>query len=1038
MKSPAAFSVSLLFGRRSCQRLLLLLFAVLLNSLFIGPVALVSGRLQEGNAEESAEGRNEIDSEVDFESEIAPILVTRCLQCHQGEAPDGNLDLSSSAGLMAGGDSGSVIEKSNDSLLLQRVLSEEMPPEHPLPEQEKQLLQRWVQQGAKWDGERLDPFRTTSRLRAGRDWWSLQPLRPSEIPKGEPRETGNWIDRFVSERLNEDHLPSTPVASGRQQLRRVYFDLVGLPPTPEQVSAFEANPTDQAYQTIVNELLDSHHYGERWGRHWLDIVRFGESDGFERNFQRDNAWPYRDWVIQAFNKDLPYDEFARMQLAGDTIQPGKEGTAATGFWVAGVHNTVVGGSKRMVELARQDEIEDVLATVGQSFLGLTLNCARCHDHKFDPITQKEYYQLVATVAGLGFGEKSIPDPELNQKLAEVQSAVSELELSRSKRMEKARSSILESRPQQPTLEEELPVALARWTFEDGVQDSLGQMHGELHGSARVQNGSLVLDGSGYVSTTSLEHPLAEKTLEAWVQLDQLEQRGGGVVSVQTMDGLAFDAIVFGEQEPGRWLPGSDLFRRTSSFSGTAETEANSRPVHLAWVYESDGFIRGYRDGVAYGQPVRVSDLIEYSPGTWNVLFGLRHFPPGGNRFLTGKVLQAALYDRALSPEEIRRSAKSLLDHVPESEVMEYLANKDPEWRELETGLDRLRRQRDELKTRAEQKIFTLVPAAVGETRVYRRGDPALLGETVVPAAPQVMALESADFGLNSDAPESLRRQKLAEWITAKENPLFSRVIVNRVWHYHFGRGLVSTPSDFGFNGSPCSHPELLDHLSDWFVQNNYSMKALHRLIVNSDTYRKASRVSETESWDKAKSLDRDNRLLWRGNPRRLEAETLRDSMLVVAGKLNEAGGGPGYQDVSIVLNSGTTYYEPIPQDSEKLWRRTVYRFTPRGGRSSLLDTFDCPDPAATTPKRSVTTTPLQSLSLLNNDFVIRMSKFFAQRVQREAGQDPKRQVDRCWKLAIGRSPDPEEREQSLALLQEHGLAALCRGIFNFNEFVVID
>ncbi|MDA0921758.1 MAG: DUF1553 domain-containing protein, partial [Planctomycetota bacterium] len=320
-----------------------------------------------------------------------------------------------------------------------------------------------------------------------------------------------------------------------------------------------------------------------------------------------------------------------------------------------------------------------------------------------------------------------------------------------------------------------------------------------------------------------------------------------------------------------------------------------------------------------------------------------------------------------------------------------------------------------------------------EIRFLTRGDIELEGEVVSPGAVASVSGVSASFDLTPDASDAERRRKLSDWITSPDNPLFARVIVNRIWQYHFGKGLVTTPSDFGFNGGPPSHPELLDWLASQFTNNGQRFKPLHRLIVTSATYRQGSSTNEF-----AQKVDAGNRLLWRKSPRRLEAEVVRDALLFVSGKLNLAMGGPGFQDVKLVPNNGTTYYEPFDADGDEFFRRTIYRFTPRGGRSALLDTFDCPDPATAAPRREVTTTPLQALSLLNNSFVLRMSDYCAARILKESGDNHAAQIQRTWQLLLGREPDASEREASEQLVEQHGLAALCRGLFNVNEFVLVD
>jgi hypothetical protein len=978
---------------------------------------------------------------IDFDTMIAPIFVSHCLECHRGAEPEGGLDLSQLALAQRGGDSGSAIlaGRAEDSLLWERVSSDEMPPKHPLSTANKATLKQWIDEGAVWGNGSLELFSISTDTRAGRDWWSLRPLRHVSPPALDSGWGRNELDAFVWQRLRAEGLQPSPDADPRSLIRRLYFDLIGLPPAPEQVAAFMADPSEAAYQQIVEDLLNSPSYGERWGRHWLDVVRFGESDGFERNFQRENAWPYRDWVINALNDDMPYDKFVRMQLIGDQLVGGAEGAAATGFWVAGVHNTTVGGSKRMQDLARQDEIEEVLATVGQTFVGLTFNCARCHDHKFDPITQKEYYQLASSISGLGYGELEFAVPDEQAQLAELEQQLSQHQLELAAIDKAARNKVTAARKLGEAVVIEPPVAWARWEFDSDLNDSMGRLPGTAQGNARIEGGALILDGESFVETPPLPQGIAEKTLEVWVQLDDLEQRGGAAMTLAASAGGAFDAIVFGELEQQRWMAGSNSFERSDSFGGTEETDAVSRPVHVAMVYRQDGTIIGYRDGLAYGRAIHKSDLQPFQGEASQILFGLRHKPPGGNRFLKGRLHRAAFYDRALSPSEIAASAGNAAEYVSEEQLAAALDAPQREHRaSLLIRISELTSARKEHMAKAKQKIHTLSAGAGQITNVLLRGDPDNIGEVVSPASTAAIAGLPADFGLAPDAAEAERRRKLAEWLTHEDNPLFARVIVNRVWHYHFGAGIVDTPNDLGFNGGRPSHPQLLEFLALQFREEGYRLKWLHRLIVSSSSYRQATHGRPAAEWQAATQKDAANRLLWRGNVRRLEAELLRDAMLSVSGELNVAAGGPSFKDVSIILNNGTTYYDPLDVDGSEFFRRTVYRFNPRGGRSALLDTFDCPDPASTAPRRSVTTTPLQSLSLMNNALVLRMSDYFAQRVRDEVGNDTSRQVARAWQLAVARDPSDSERKLSEQLVTQHGLSALCRGLFNVNEFVIVE
>lgn len=979
-----------------------------------------------------------------FDRHVAPLLASYCLDCHQGAEAEGGLNLARRATALSGGESGPAIQPGSpeDSLLWRRIESGEMPPKEALPAKSRDVLRAWIADGARWGSDPIDPYRFTTEKRAGLDWWSLQPLDAALPPKvrGEHR-VRNPIDRFLLAALEQRGLSYSAEADPRTLVRRLYFDLTGLPPEPELVETFYADGADgaaggdAAYARLVDRLLQSPAYGERWARHWLDVARWGESDGFERNNPRTNFWPYRDWVIEAFNNDLPYDRFVRMQIAGDVLLPGDpEGVAAAGFLVAGVHNTVVGSSEMMRRQARQDELEEITGAVGQAFLGLTVHCGRCHDHKFDPIRQEEYYRLTAALAGVRHGEREMPAAETEKELGRLEGELAEASARLRAIEDPVRRRILARRAAGKSSAPQPPAAYAHWDFDDSPSDRIGSLDAKLAGGAKLADGALVVDGQGYAETPPVPKPLAEKTLAARLQLDTLDQAGGAAISLQTAGGAAFDAIVFGEREPRQWMAGSDFFRRTQSFGGPAEDGADTQPVHIAIVYEADGTIRGYRNGQAYGEPYKSDGPRPFAAGTGQIVFGLRHAPPGGNRLLRGRILEATLYDRALSPEAVAAAAGASSRYVAESEIVQQLTDRQ---RVERAGLlqrrDELLARRNDVRAALRRTIYTVTPATPEPTFFLARGDVMSRGQQVTPGGVAAIAGVNADFQLPEDAPDAARRKALAHWIADRQNPLLARVIVNRLWHHHFGTGIVDTPSDFGFNGGRPSHPKLLDWLAAELVRHDYRLKPIHRLIVTSSAYRQASRGRV-----EAQRIDAGNRLLWRYSPRRMEAEVLRDSLLSVSGRLNRRPGGPGFQDVEIAPNNGTTYYVPIDREDEELNRRTIYRFWPRGGRSSLLDTFDCPDPSATAPRRSVTTTPLQALSLLNDAFVLRMADHFARRVEREVGKDPARQVERSYALIYNRPPDQEERSLAGRLVQRHGLATLARALLNSNEFVVIE
>lgn len=978
----------------------------------------------------------------DFDRQIAPLIAQRCLTCHSGDEPKGKMDLSSGQKAMAGGESGIVITPGSleQSLLWEQIDSDQMPPKKPLSAVEKARVRSWIEGGAKWGTETIDPFRYSTESRAGSDWWSLQPLRSPQPPTTtRPGWTSNPIDAFVDAKLHEAGLAPSVEGDKRILIRRLSFDLLGLPPTPNEVNTFLSDTADRAYENLVDRMLASPHYGERWARHWLDVVRFGESNGFEYDQPRNNAWPYRDWVINALNQDMPYDEFVRMQLAGDILHPEDfNAITATGFLVAGPHNTTLPANDKMRMSMAQDEIEDLVGIVGQTFLGLTANCARCHDHKFDPISQKEYYQLAATLTGVTHGERDVKvalSPEQQQRLADIQVRLTKIRAEQDSIKDSARRQILAERENGTASLPEPPKALATWEFEDDLKDNLGSFDATPHGSAKIEDGRLVLDGKdAYVATQPFTVDLQEKTLEAWVQLENLEQTGGGVISVQTLDGATFDAIVFGEREPRKWMAGSNGFVRTMPFNGTDETDAKERAVHFAIVYQKNGTITGYRDGVPYGTPYRPGDLHSFAAGQFQVIFGLRHSPVGGNRMLAGRIERAQLYDRALTLDEVAASAGVAdRNYVSNAQILARLSQEQRDrHEELRTEDTALTSEKDAINSSQSRKLYTCLSNNPGVTRVLKRGDVGSPAEEVSPAGLSAVTGESPDFGLAPDASDADRRLKLAEWVTHSDNPLFARVMVNRLWQYHFGQGMVTTPSDFGFNGGQPSHPDLLDWLSQEFRRGGYHLKRMHRLIVTSATYRQSSALNPA-----AAKIDADNRLLWRKTPQRLEAEEIRDAVLVATGKLNSAIGGVGYRDVRHFEFKGSNFYESVNETGPESLRRTIYRFSPRGGRNPFLDTFDCPDPSVTTPKRAATTTPLQALALMNNALVFSLADDFAARIQREAGDSTESRVKLVCLVAYGREADQQEVRLASKFVNEQGLASYCRVILNSNEFLYV-
>jgi hypothetical protein len=970
----------------------------------------------------------------EFDRKVAPILARRCLSCHSGAAPKGKLDLSRKSSAVKGGESGPPIEprKPEESLLWERVASGEMPPKKPLSAEEKAILKEWIAAGSTWGTDPIDPYAVTTERRAGRDWWAFQPLVQATVPlAGQSMGLASPIDAFVVERQSEHALTMSPPADRRTLIRRLSYDLLGLPPSPERVEAFERDRRPDAYERLVDELLASPHFGVRWARLWLDLARFGESNGFEFDEFRPWAWPYRDWVAGAFNRNMAYDEFVRLQLAGDALDPDDPSAVeATGFLVAGAYDSA--GQKQqslaMRQVVRQDELEDIISTVGQTFLGLTIHCARCHDHKFDPIPQTEYYRLAAALVGVRHGERdlSVLDPAALAARRRIRNDLAKIDaLEAPIRIKLAPAARAVARP----------APFARWDFDTSTDDRAGRLDIALHGAARLSQGGLSVDGqTGFALSSPLTKDITAKTLEAWVHLDNLTQQGGGVIGLMHENGELSDAIGFGEFESKRWMAGSDNFSRTQSFMAGPEPDADARSVHVAIVYGADGTVSGYRDGRPLGKQFKTSPPPTFRAGESRVVFGMRHgLAPGGNRMLFGTILRARLYDRALTPEEIAASAAG-----PASvDTQAVVAKLTPSERaERSTLIAEMERERKAIALRV-RRSYAVKPAAatVEPTHVLISGNTKNQGAVVAAGGIGAAVGLSADFGLPLDAAEGARRVRLAKWITDPKNPLTPRVIVNRIWQAHFGTGLVETPSDLGFNGGRPSHPALLDWLAVELASGGWDLKRLHRSIVVSQAYRQSSLLNSA-----GQGRDASNRLLWRKAPVRLEAEMVRDAMLAVSGALDTRLGGPGFKEFSIEQAPGTPaiLYVATESPGAATFRRTLYRTWARGGRSGFLDVFDCPDPSTVAPRRTSTTTPLQALTLLNSALSLSLAGQFARRLEHDASNDPVKQVDRAYLLAFGRLPRDDERSAAANVVARHGAAALARAIFNSSEFLYVD
>ncbi|HZU34336.1 MAG TPA: DUF1553 domain-containing protein, partial [Gemmataceae bacterium] len=861
------------------------------------------------------------------------------------------------------------------SLLYQKLAAGKMPPSQPLSPVQLAAFKQWIDGGFPYEREPLSA-----------NWWAFRPLQAPVIPHTPfDRLANNPIDQFIFAKLAERGLRPAPPADRLAFLRRVSIDLTGLPPTPEEVEAFLADHSPRAYEHVVDRLLASPAYGERWARHWLDVVRYGESNGYEQNHLRSNAWPYRDYVIGAFNRDIPYPRFIAEQLAGDVLAHGDpEVEAATGFLVAGVHDTVGIQTVEGTLQQRANDLDDIVSTIGATFLGLTVGCAKCHDHKFDPIPQRDYYRLVAVVAGVRHGERPLSPSaaskhekqlvqlehqrhRLEQQIAEIDAAARAVVLRRQgvhpvpRPAVNVRGNVEDFAP--------LPARFVRFTIlatRDGSEPCLDEL--EVYGPDHTTNLALAADGVR-ASASSL---LPGYAIHQIAHLN---------------DGRYGNDWSWISREPGHGWAQIEL-PRVATVS------------RIVWSRDAAGDMARFQDRLA--SRYRVETSIDGKH--WQTV------ATGRDRAAAPEAIPATDLVQALSPAQ-RRERKRLAGALAHLSAC-------------------IRRLLDDGTTlaglqRAYIGQFT-TPDAIA---ILKRGDVMRRGRPVTPGALSELPGFSGELKLDAKLGEAGRRLALADWLADPRNPLTTRVVVNRIWQHHFGRGIVGTPSDFGANGELPTHPELLDWLACDFRAHGSRLKHLHRLIVTSYTYRQSSAVNAV-----GQAADASNRLLWRMPLERLDAETVHDAILSASGKLDRRMGGPGYRLFRYrVVN--VAIYEPLNKYGPATWRRGIYRQSARAIREDLMANFDCPECAQRAPRRDVTTTPLQALSLLNGPFVHEQAELFAARVKGEVGRDVPAQVERAFRIAFGRPCTTGEQKAAVALVRTDGLAMLCRALLNANEFL---
>jgi len=1120
--------------------------------------------------------------DVDFKKDIQPLFKEYCLKCHGPTKQRGDFRLDDKAAAMKGGENFApaiIPNQSADSPLIKFtagiVDGMQMPPEGEtkLSADEIGLLRAWIDQGAKWP----DPEK--SEKEAGKHW-SFQAVQRPAIPAANSDQTGwerNPIDQFVSTQLR--NLPATdprapvrsltpsPETDRGTLIRRLSFDLVGLPPTPSDVDEFVADLRPDAIDRLADRLLSSPHFGERWARHWLDVVRFAESDGFETNQPRPNAWPYRDYVIRAFNEDKSLQSFLFDQLAGDTVGVDE----ATGFLVGGAWDRVKSPDPGLTAQQRADELHDMVSTTGSALIGLTVGCARCHNHKFDPISQTDYYSMKAVFAGVQHGERPLKPLDFEQRqeqLAAVQADLAkvehhlaqfepmayvaqhdETEQSLTPQETRQASTILiddESaglafnEPGSATLivprigvephrggtgrgqlsdpgdASRLPNIGRNYSYWNQVPATevftwnphvSGRWHiwvswgagWDTHAAAATylldSDGDLTTrndqqeiarvdqrrfaDGSGrganqplwsgffdagvHWLTPSTRLVLRNENTNAYVTADiacfqRVDEDGNAPISSQPR----LRPSVHRQANLERFAPVRARFVRIQ-----VEATTGSEPcIDELEVFSADNNRSAPRNVAlaSFGTKVtsssnlpgyEIHQLRFVNDGRYgNAASWISNEP--GRGWIQLEFTQPVLIDRVVWSRD-RPDDGQYQDRIPTRyrveaglslDRMQVVASSDdrlPVDRKMtalptKSGLNATDQQlaaqlNDRQKTlRLQlQNLSATTMAYAGRfvtpepTNRLHRGDPQQPKESTPPASLHAFGVR---WELPLDAPEVDRRAALANWVISDRHPLTMRVMVNRLWHFHFGQGLVTTPSDFGRNGGVPSHPALLDWLASE-TRQGAGPKRLHRMLVTSATYRQSS-----DSRPDGMEIDAGNRLLWRYAPRRLEAEPLRDAILAVSGNLDDRMYGVGFD----LFEPNTNYVKVYTSKRDfgpSEWRRMVYQSKPRMQLDEVFGQFDCPDAGQITPKRTSSITALQALNLLNSSFGTQQASQFASRIQLAAETDVTAQVTLAWQLAFQRKPTTDEVQDAAELVHEHGLAALCRALLNSNEFLFV-
>jgi mono/diheme cytochrome c family protein len=1001
-----------------------------------------------------------------FRDHVREILVENCVRCHGGDFIESGFDLSSRDALMKGGASGEpgIVPGDADASLAFGLMTHRREPAMPqeasrLKAEQLDLVADWIRLGAPYDSSLIDSGQVedwTARVvkADAKEYWAFRPLQ-SVLPPGNDSRWGRGpIDSFVLTGLAAAGLEPNPEADKRTLIRRAHFGVIGIPPGTDDVSAFLADDSDDAYASLVDRLLSSPQFGERWARHWLDVARFAESHGFEQDYDRPHAYHFRDFVIKAFNQDMPYDQFVRYQLAGDEIAPDDPlAMMATGFLGAGVYPTQI--TLREVEPSRYDALDDMANVTGQAFLGLTVGCARCHDHKFDPIPQADYSRFIATFA---LTVRSNVDVQI------APADAGEIANHKAKRDEMVAA--LEAFEQQ-----ELPGRLDSWMVaqdQEGVAEDVWSL---LPWTARSDGGATMAlqdDGSFLVNGTNPD-------FDRYAFVAETHLSNLSAIRIEALTDASMVASGPGRADNGNFC--------LTDVRVVARSVVDPKNVMEVKLIDPRATHQQDQSGLS------VAASIDGNRATgWAVDFGgigkdqaaeFRFASPVG--FPGGTVLEVALefngngrhslgrprisVTNATEPIDLgapavmappgdlvsgieMRAGIAGLDEQQKKALLRWYRDRDPRWRELSGAIDHHDRNPPS------PKVETVMVASEGVTPIRHHmpgGAPDFFEKTYYLRRGDVLQKEGeAQPGflqvlVNSDdspsrwqvtPPEgsstSHRRRAMADWMTDTEcgaGHLLARVIVNRIWHYHFGQGLVATPNDFGRQAEPPSHPELLDYLAQSLIDGGWRLKPIHKMILTSAAYRQSSAFN-----DKSSLVDPLNRLVWRYTPRRLEAEVIRDSLLAVTRSLDTRMYGPGTLD-------------------ESMRRRGIYFTTKRSQLVSMLQLFDAPESLGPLGNRSITTVGPQSLWFLNNAHVRTWASEYAAKIIDQHAGSPSAAVDEVYQDALSRLPAPKERHLATAFLASQAdayrdsgessperlaMTDLCQAILSLNEFIYVE